>query len=226
MAKNNLLATFLLVFGFVFICIGIYFIYIFAPIEKTLGIPQKIFYFHVSFAWWSFFSFFLVCIYGMMYLIKKNVKHVLFAWACAEIGVVYSTLVLITGIIWAKASWNTFWTWDPRLITTLIMWFMYVVYLVIINMDISENKKFSLCSVLGMLAFIDVPIVFLSARMWRSIHPAVFSSKGGGMPPEMLYTMFINLIAYGILYMCLIILRTGQIKLKYKINNIFQRIYY
>jgi len=221
--KNNFtIHTIVLLLSVFFICIGSYFIYVYAPIEKVMGIPQKIFYFHVSFAWWSFFSFFLVCIFSLLYILKKDYKYILWSISAAEIGVLYSTVVLITGIIWAKASWNTYWTWDPRLITTLIMWFMYIIYLVIVNIDIPEHKRYILASALGIVAFLDVPLVFLSARMWRSIHPAIFASKGGGMPREMLYTMLINLFAYGLLFFYLYILRKNQLTIKYKIEQIMR----
>ncbi|GAB6887133.1 cytochrome c biogenesis protein CcsA [Desulfothermus okinawensis JCM 13304] len=222
MKKNFSIETTILIMSFISIIVGIYFIYVYAPVEKVMGIPQKIFYFHVSFAWWSFFAFFLVCVYSFLYILKRDSNYLLWSISAAEIGVLYSTLVLITGIIWAKASWNTYWTWDPRLITTLIMWFMYVIYLVIVNMDIQEDKKYILGSGVGIIGFLDVPLVFWSARMWRSIHPAIFASKGGGMPREMLQTMFINLIAYGFLFLYLFLFRKRQLTLKDKLEQIIK----
>lgn len=209
------------------IIIGNYFVFFYAPVEATLGLPQKIFYFHVSFAWWGFFAFFLVFLFSIIYLIKKDIKSFLKAKTSAEIGVIYTTIVLITGIIWAKASWNTYWTWDPRLLTTFIMWFMYILYLAFLTMEIEEEKKYIFCSVLGVISFIDVPIVFLSARMWRSIHPAIFTSNNGGMPFEMMITLLVNLLCYGCLFFLLWYTRHFQLLLKIKIsllkyNRIFE----
>ncbi len=214
---------------FVLLCIisflslgsAMYFIFIYAPVEQTLGVVQKIFYLHVSFGWWSFFSFFLVFVYGFLYLLKRNIRFHLIANVAAELGVLYSTFVLITGIIWAKASWNTYWTWDPRLITTLIMWFMYVVYLVILGMDMEEDNRATICSVLGIVAFVDVPLVFLSARMWRSIHPVVLG-HGGGMPIEMIYTMLVCLFAFGLFYFCLFLLLVRYRRLEQRIYHIIR----
>lgn len=200
------------------IIIGNYFVFFYAPVEATLGLPQKIFYFHVSFAWWGFFAFFLVFLFSIIYLVKKDIKSFLKAKASAEIGVIYTTIVLITGIIWAKASWNTYWTWDPRLITTFIMWFMYILYLAFLTMEIEEEKKYIFCSVLGVISFLDVPIVFLSARMWRSIHPAIFASNNGGMPFEMMIALLVNLFCYGCLFFLLWYTRHFQLLLKIKIS--------
>ncbi len=209
--------------SFISIIVGIYFIYVYAPVEKVMGIPQKNILFPCIFCMVVIFlHFFLVCVYSFLYILKRDSNYLLWSISAAEIGVLYSTLVLITGIIWAKASWNTYWTWDPRLITTLIMWFMYVIYLVIVNMDIQEDKKYILGSGVGIIGFLDVPLVFWSARMWRSIHPAIFASKGGGMPREMLQTMFINLIAYGFLFLYLFLFRKRQLTLKDKLEQIIK----
>ncbi len=211
---------FLIIFAFVSIIIGNYFVLFYAPIEATLGLPQKIFYFHVSFAWWGLFAFFFVFLFSLLYLLKKDLSFFLKARVLAEIGVLYSTIVLVTGITWAKASWNTYWTWDPKLITTFIMWFMYVLYLVFLNFEIEDEKKFIFCSVLAIVSFIDVPIVFLAAKMFRSIHPVIFMSKEGGMPFEMLLTMFVNIFCYGCLFFLLFYTRYSQLLLKDKIRLI------
>ncbi len=203
---------------FLSLVFSMYLIFIYAPVEQTMGIVQKIFYLHVSFAWWGLFSFFLVFLFGLLYLWKRNFRFHIMANVSAEIGVLYSTFVLITGVIWAKASWNTYWTWSPRLTTTLIMWFMYVVYLVVLNLDMQEEKRAVVCSVLGIVAFVDVPLVFFSARMWRSIHPVVFG-KGGGMPPEMIYTMLFSLFSFGLFYLCIFLLRLRQYNLQREIST-------
>jgi heme exporter protein C len=220
---KNYVQLLLIFLSFLSVVIGNWFIFVYAPVEKVLGLPQKIFYFHVSFAWWALFSFFLVCVFSFLYLLRKKLIYHIISRCCAEVGVVYASMVLCTGIIWARASWNTYWTWDPKLITTLIMWFMYVLYLVILQMDLPQETKYVISSMLGIIAFLDVPLVFWSARMWRSIHPAVFASKGGGMPVEMIYTLMVNLIAYGLLFFCLLLFRLSQVRLKHRIYHIIER---
>jgi len=99
-------------------------------------------------------------------------------------------LALVSGSIWGRAAWNVWWTWDPRLTTTLIMWFVYAGYLVLRGAGMAGERRAMVCAVLGVVAFLDVPLVFYSARIWRSVHPAVLASQGGGMEPEMWHTVW------------------------------------
>lgn len=189
-----------------------YLIYRYAPIERVMGIVQKIFYTHLPLAWWAFASFLVVCIAGFAYLRTHNRKWDAIAGAAAEIGVVFSGLALISGSIWARHSWGVWWTWDPRLTTTLILWFLYAGYLVLRQIDMPRDRKASVCAVVGIVAFLDVPLVFLSARLWRSIHPAVFASKGGGLEPEMRLTAIVAILGFGFLWAAILGLRTTQIR--------------
>lgn len=199
-------------------------IWFYAPVEQTMGMVQKIFYVHVPLAWWGFVAFFLVFLGSLGYLWKKNPTFDIMARAAAEIGVLFFTLVLVTGIIWARASWNTWWTWDPRLSTALVMWFMYCGYLVLRNAGLDSQRLKTLCAVLGLVAFLDVPLVFVSARLWRSIHPAVFASSSGGLPPEMGLTVGINVLVWGGLFLLLYLIRFGQLRLKTEIDEGFARV--
>lgn len=194
-------------------------IYFYAPVEATMGIVQKIFYLHLPLALWSFVNFFCVFIGSIGFLITKNESWDHLAAAAAEIGVLFSGLVLITGSIWGKQSWGVWWTWDPRLTTTLIMWFVYASYLILRTLDMSELRKLKICAVLGIVAFIDVPLVFLSARLWRSIHPTVFATKGGGIDEAMQLTVIICVIAFGFISTSLLLLRKQQLDMQSKIDS-------
>ena len=187
-------------------------IWYYAPVEQTLGPVQKIFYTHLPLAWWSLISFFVVFVSSVMYLIKRQESWDLAAGAAAEIGVLFSGLALITGSIWARKSWNTWWTWDPRLTTTLVMWFIYAGYLLIRSMDLERRRQAVVCAVLGVVAFLDVPLVFYSARLWRSIHPAVFANKGGGLEPEMRLTVMICVAVWFLLWLALFTIRRDQLQ--------------
>ncbi|MFV0348383.1 MAG: cytochrome c biogenesis protein [Halodesulfovibrio sp.] len=187
-----------------------YLIFIYAPIEQTMGIVQKIFYFHLPLAWWSLFSFAVVFVASIMYLKKRTWFWDNLAGACAEVGVLFSGLALATGMVWGKHSWGVWWTWDPRLTTTLIMWFVYAGYLILRSMALSRERRAVVCAVLGIAAFVDVPLVFLSARLWRSIHPAVFASKGGGLEPEMKLTVIACVLTFGLFWLALTAVRTRQ----------------
>jgi len=125
------LKTALAVITGVMMLVDLYFIFMVAPTDSVLGHVQRVFYFHVPIAIMSFLAFFVVFIGSLMYLIKRTPKWDAIAHASAEVGVVFVTLALLTGIIWARPIWNTWWTWEPRLTTTMILWLIYVAYLMV-----------------------------------------------------------------------------------------------
>ena len=135
-------------------------------------------------------------------------------------AVLLAGLALVTGMIWARRSWGVWWTWDPRLTTTLVMWFIYAGYLVLRGLDLPPQRKRMICAVVGVVAFLDVPLVFLSARLWRSIHPAVFASKGGGLEPEMKLTAIACVAAMGLFWAGLVWLRTRQLGLRDRMDSL------
>ncbi len=198
-----------------------YFIWVYAPVEATMGILQKIFYFHLPLAWWGLISFFIVFCASLVFLITKKPVMDRLAQTAAEMGLLYSGLALITGSLWARAAWNTWWTWDPRLSTTLVMWFIYAGYLALRQSIDNPQKMRAVCAVLGVVAFLNVPLVFLSARMWRSIHPAVFGSGGGGLEPEMMTTLLVCIFAWGILTIGILLYRVRQLDIKDRIKSLF-----
>lgn len=215
MARGSVLFTALLL-GPVLAAIQ-YLIWYYAPVEATLGVIQKIFYFHLPMAWWSMLSFFLVFIASIGFLIKRTMFWDRLAGVAAEIGLLFSTLALITGTFWARGSWNVWWTWDPRLTTTLIMWFVYAAYLILRSLDMAPERRGLVSAVIGIVAFLDVPLVFYSARMWRSIHPAVFRS-GGGLEPEMKTTVIASILAFSLVWLSLLLLRLEQTRLQHKLD--------
>lgn len=184
-----------------------WFIWAYAPIEKVMGPTQKIFYLHVPLAWWGFASFAVTFGASIAYLAKRKPGADLLAGVAAEVGVVFTTLALITGMLWGRHSWGVWWTWDPRLTTTLIMWFTYAAYLVLRSSATDDGRRGLVCAGLGVVAFLDVPLVFYSARMWRSVHPAVFGQEGGGLAPEMLTALLVSLGAMGLFWLALLWLR-------------------
>lgn len=187
--------------------VGQYAIWFYAPEEMTMGVVQKIFYFHLPLAWWSFVAFFGVCAASVLVLLTGKEKWDVLAGTLAEVGVLFSGLALVSGSLWGRAAWNAWWTWDPRLSTTLVMWFVYAGYLVLRASDAGGVRGARMRAVLGIVAFVDVPLVFLSARLWRSIHPAVLASKSGGLEPEMWTTVWINVLAWGALFAAVVLAR-------------------
>ena len=166
------LKTMLAVITGVLMLVDLYFIFMVAPTDAVLGHVQRVFYFHVPIAIMSFLAFFVVFIASLMYLFKRSPKWDAFAHASAEVGVVFVTLALISGIIWARPVWNTWWTWEPRLTTTLILWLIYVAYLMVRSYAPTQSKGAIYAAVVGIIGFVDVPIVYYSVVWWRSIHPS------------------------------------------------------
>lgn len=194
-------------------------IFFYAPVEESMGLIQKIFYYHLPFAILALLSFFLVFISSIFYLYKNSIYSDCFSRACAEIGVLFSGIALATGMIWAKKAWGVWWTWDPRLTTTFIMWFIYSAYLLIGNLEMTISRQRLIRAVLGIVAFVDVPLVFLSARFFRSIHPAVFAHKEGSIDPAMANTVFFCCMALGFFWIALIIFRKNQLLSLSKIHE-------
>lgn len=190
------ISGFLAVLGMLIAALMVFF---YAPIEKTMGITQKIFYFHVSSAWVGFLAFFVTFVSSIVYLIKRTEHSDRLAACSAELGLVFTTIVLVTGPIWGKMAWGAWWTWDPRLTTTLILWFMYAAYLVLRSGVATEVRRV-FAAVFGIIAFIDVPIVFMSIRWWRTIHPVVVKASGFEMAPEMVVTFIVSLVAFTLLF--------------------------
>ena len=222
MPKFSALPQWLTLLGGVAFAACQWLIYAYAPVEQTLGLPQKIFYVHLPLAWWALMSFFMVFLGSIAYLWRRNPAADRLCAAAAETGVLLSGLALVTGMLWARRSWGVWWTWDPRLTTTLIMWFIYAGYLVLRGLDLPQQRRNVVCAVVGIVAFLDVPLVFLSARIWRSIHPAVFGNKGGGLEPEMRLTVIACVISFGLLWAGLVWIRKRQLDLAARLDALQQ----
>ncbi|MEO5936967.1 MAG: cytochrome c biogenesis protein CcsA [Terriglobales bacterium] len=168
-----------------------------APTEQTMGDIQRIFYYHVPSAWTSFAFFFVNFLASIWYLFKRRLSADALALASAEIGVVFCTIVLITGPLWAKPVWGIWWTWDARLTTTLVLWLIYVSYLILRRFSDSQQTP-TLAAALAIFGFLDVPIVYMSIRWWRTQHPqpVIGGGAGSGLDPEMRFALFANWAAF------------------------------
>ena len=192
----------LLIASGVLMMASLYMVFSYVPTDKETGIVQRIFYFHVPLAWIAFFAFFLVFLGSIQYLRKRNKKWDIFASASAEIGIIFTTLVLITGSIWARPIWGVWWTWDVRLTTCLVLWLIYIAYF-IIRAYISEGERRArFAAIVGIIGFIDVPIVALTISLSRTQHPGPIIFQGGLTPP-MVFTLVICIVAFTALYFLL-----------------------
>lgn len=183
-------------------------IFIYVPTEATMGVIQRIFYLHVPVAWVGMLSFAIVFISSVAYLGRRNLRWDHLASASAEIGVVFATLMLATGSIWARPIWGVWWIWEPRLATALIMWFIYLAYIILRAYVTDPHRRATYSAVIGIIGFIDVPIVALAINLWPTQHPdpVIFNS----MAPSMMATLMINLTAFTCLFILLLLIRDKQ----------------
>lgn len=178
---------------------GLYAALVGAPTESTMGDVQRIFYYHVPSAWVAFLCFAINAFASIWYLIKRGERADALALSTAEVGVVFCTIVLITGPIWARPVWGIWWTWDARLTSTLVLWLIYVAYLMLRRFSASGRAPV-LAAALAVFGFFDVPFVYLSIRIFRTQHPqpVVGGGEGSGIDPRMLHALLINLLAFTI----------------------------
>ena len=194
----------------VLLFVSLYLIFGYAPIESTMLEVQKIFYFHVSAALTVFVAFGVNFVLSIKYLIKRKPTDDLLAVAAAELGLVFCTIALLSGPIWARYAWNTWWNWEPRLTSTLILWLMYVGYF-ILRSALEEDKRRIYSAVLGIIAYLDVPIVYYAVDIWQGgLHPDRGTKWNLATPMQ--WTWMVSLAAFILLFVLLMVLRYQQKK--------------
>src|SRR6202050_596198 len=166
-----------------------------APTEQTMGNVQRIFYYHVPSAIIGFILFFINFGASIFYLIKRNQAADMVALVTAEVGVVFCTVVLITGPIWARPVWGIWWTWDMRLTSTLVLWLIYVSYLFLRRFS-SSGETPLLAAALAVLGALCVPFVYFSIWFFRTQHPQPVMGGGGSIDPRMLHVLLLNWLAF------------------------------
>lgn len=205
--------------GLLVLCL--YRVFLVVPDEATMGVVQRIFYFHVPSAWICFLAFFLVFVTSILYLKTRSPVWDTLAHASAELGVVFCTIVLITGPIWARPVWGTWWTWEARLTTTLILYLIYVAYLVLRAQAQNREQEARLAAVLGIVGFLDVPIIYFSVKIWRGHHPIVFKTGGGeGLEPVMMHTFLLCMITFTLFFALLLLLRLRLGRLRDEVEEL------
>ena len=184
----------------------------FTPLEATQGPAQKIFYIHPPSAWVAFLAFGLVGVCSALYLLLKDPRLDRLAASSAEVGVVFTTVVLVTGPIWAKPIWGTWWTWDARLTSTLFLWFIYFGYLVLRSAVPEPGRRARYSAVLGILGALLVPFIHVSVLLFRTLHPkpVVLNPDGPTLPGSMLATLLFSLAVFTLFFFSLVAHRYAQ----------------
>ena len=188
-------------------------IFIKIPIETSQGFPQKIMYLHVPSVIITYLAFFIVFAYSIAYLWKREIFFDQIAKCSAEVGLIFCALVIITGSIWGKPTWGTFWVWDARLTTTLLLFLIFMGYFLLrISMN-DRDKEARLASVLGIIGFLDIPLIHKSVEWWRTLHqPSTLFNVSSGVakpsiPVELLYPLIASTFTMLAFYAYLLILR-------------------
>ena len=183
----------------VLMLVNLYLIFMFADTDGITGHVQRIFYFHVPLAIMSFVAFFVVFVFSMLYAFRRDPRWDGLAYAAAEVGVIFISLALLTGIIWGKSVWSTWWVWTPRLTTTLILWLIYVAYLMIRAYAPNQSKAAVYGAVMGIIGFADVLVVYFSVQWWPGIHPTPVVgplAESGSLHWTQLTTLLFSLVTF------------------------------
>lgn len=233
-AKKFRLGHGLTIFSGLLMLIALYMALLWAPEASNLPTPverfaQRIFYFHVPSAWIGFLAFMVAAISSLLYLITRRQKWDIWALASVEIGLAFFTMVMTSGPIWAKPTWNVWWSWDPRLTLSAISWLLYIGYLMLRGAVDHPERKARFAAVFALIAFVSVPINALAIRWWRTIHPAVVipgqSGEGGfGMSPRIQATLFFCLFAFTVFYITLMHHRIRLEKVKRRVDALKQQL--
>jgi len=204
MPKKNLVNWVLAGLSVVAFLVALGMVFYYAPREATMGEVQRIFYFHVASAWVGFFGFFVTFVGGIGYLATNNRRWDILAFSSVEVGLVYITMTLVTGMLWAKPAWGTYWTWEPRLTISAVQWLMYVAYVMLRGSVFSPEREARFAAVYGIAAFVTVPLSWFAIRWWRTIHPVIVSGEGMALTPKMIQTLLVSIAAFTLVYVTLL----------------------
>ena len=205
----------------ILVFVSLYLIFGYARVESTMLEVQKIFYYHVSAAMTVFVAFGVNCVFSIKYLIQRRPNDDLLAVAAAELGLVLCTIALLSGPIWARYAWNTWWNWEARLTSTLVLWLMYIGYF-ILRSALADDKRRLYSAVLGIIAYLDVPIVYYAVDIWQGgLHPD--RGTKWRLEPTMRWTWMIALLTFIVLFVFLLIVRYRMKKAQMRYEIIQQK---
>jgi heme exporter protein C len=204
MKKNILLGL-----SFVLMAAALCLVFLYVPTEKEMGIVQRIFYLMVPMGWLALLAFMVMFVGSILYLARRESKWDILAYCSAEVGIVFTTLALVTGSIWAKPIWGVWWTWEPRLTSTLVLWLIYLAYFMVRSFASEAYRGATFAAVVSIVGFVDVPIIILSTSLWRGMHPGGLIFEGGLAPP-MVLTLMVSIVAFTLLYVVLLTQRVSM----------------
>lgn len=212
---------------------------VWAPDAANLGTAaeryaQRIFYFHVSSAWLGFLAFIVAAVTSLLYLITRRDKWDVWSLAAVEIGLVFFTMVIVSGSIWAKPTWNVWWTWDPRLTISTICFLLYIGYLMLRGAIDNPDRQARFAAVYALIAATSVPLNWMAIRWWRTIHPAVIAPNknteeavgGFGLSANIQVTLIFCVVAFSVFFVTLMYHRIRLENLRRRIDTLKQQLLY
>lgn len=225
MQRNNARHTLnwwnaLIIVSALMVLVNLYAIFVHAPVEAHMGIVQKIFYFHVPSAYAMYLGFVICGICSALYLYRPHPKWSAVGLAAGEVGLLFCVIVLITGPLWARKAWGVYWTWDPRLTTTLLAGMIFAAYWILRGLSGAGEVEHRFAAALAVLGVLDLPIIHYSVQKWRGTHPAVITGKGGGLHPDMVPALVLSFITFTLLVFLLIRARSRLELLQQRIEQV------
>ena len=207
LVRNGLLIT-----SAALMLVTLYMVFLWVPTELNLGVSQRIFYFHVPLGWLGMLSIIVVAVASIVHLVTGSQWWDDLAYSTAEIGVVFASLILVTGVIWAKGDLNWWWTWDPKLTTTLVLWFIFVGYLMVRAYAPKGSQSARFASVIALFGAIDTPIIYMATVWWSTAHPElnvgpVASDRDEISSNKIYTTLLVSVITFTIFYIHLLVER-------------------
>ena len=198
---------------------SLWMVFFYAPTESEMGVVQRIFYVHVPSAWVAFMAFGIVALCSLGYLWLRDERLDAIAVSAAELGTVFTTIVLLTGPLWGRIAWGAWWVWEPRLTLTLLLWFIYVGYFMLRGATESPERGKRFGAVLGIVGAVDIPLIHLSVQWFRSQHPkpVIMKPEGPTADPAIVQTLLVSLLAFTLLFFALLLYRYGLERLRTRV---------
>ena len=212
----------LLISSALLMALTLYMVYFWVPTEQNLGISQRIFYFHVPLGWIGMVSIVIVAIASILHLYTGRQKWDDLAYSTAELGVIFASLILVTGAIWAKPVWGVWWTWDAKLTTTLVLWFIYVGYMMVRAYGPAGTQGRRFASVIALIGAIDAPIIYKATDWWRSAHPE--NNVPSDLNEQIALTLLVSVITFTVMYAYLLAERYSLRRSESDLDEIHQRL--
>jgi heme exporter protein C len=200
-------------------------IFFWVPTEREMGIVQRIFYVHVPSAWVAFMAFAIVALCSLGYLWLRDERLDAIAVSSAELGTIFTTIVLITGPLWGKLAWGAWWVWDARLSLTLLLWFIYIGFFMVRGATENPERGKRFGAVLGIIGAVNIPFIHMSVQWFRSQHPqpVIMRPEGPAADPEIVHTLLISLLAFTLAFFALLLLRYGYERLQWRADAVAYR---